>query len=64
MEQQPLHQHQSTAQQQSRSLKNNSAMVTEELYAPLSPCPIPDISDDELVSISVRDLNRTLKCVA
>ena len=29
--------------------------------APLSPCPIPDISDDELVSISVRDLNRTLK---
>ncbi|XP_058832452.1 transcription factor MafK isoform X1 [Topomyia yanbarensis] len=28
---------------------------------PLSPCPIPDISDDELVSISVRDLNRTLK---
>ena len=32
MEQQPLHQHQSTAQQQSRSLKNNSAMVTEELY--------------------------------
>lgn len=30
--------------------------------APLSPCPIPDISDDELVSISVRDLNRTLKC--
>ncbi|XP_059607501.1 transcription factor MafK isoform X1 [Phlebotomus argentipes] len=31
------------------------------LQAPLSPCPIPDISDDELVSISVRDLNRTLK---
>ncbi|XP_055311344.1 transcription factor MafK-like [Sitodiplosis mosellana] len=29
--------------------------------APLSPCPIPEISDDELVSISVRDLNRTLK---
>ncbi|XP_049290639.1 transcription factor MafK isoform X1 [Anopheles funestus] len=29
--------------------------------APLSPCPIPDISDDELVSITVRDLNRTLK---
>lgn len=27
----------------------------------MSPCPIPDISDDELVSISVRDLNRTLK---
>lgn len=32
-----------------------------DLQAPLSPCPIPDISDDELVSISVRDLNRTLK---
>ncbi|CRL06031.1 CLUMA_CG018913, isoform A [Clunio marinus] len=29
--------------------------------APLSPCPFPDISDEELVSISVRDLNRTLK---
>lgn len=29
--------------------------------APLSPCPIPDITDDELVTISVRDLNRTLK---
>lgn len=31
------------------------------LQAPLSPCPIPEISDDELVSISVRDLNRQLK---
>jgi transcription factor MAFF/G/K len=31
------------------------------LQAPLSPCPIPDISDDDLVTISVRDLNRTLK---
>ncbi|CAG9763117.1 unnamed protein product [Ceutorhynchus assimilis] len=30
-------------------------------FAPLSPPPIVDISDDELVSISVRDLNRTLK---
>ncbi|ERL93418.1 hypothetical protein D910_10710 [Dendroctonus ponderosae] len=29
--------------------------------APLSPPPILDITDDELVSISVRDLNRTLK---
>lgn len=29
--------------------------------APLSPCPVPDISDDDLVSISVRDLNRQLK---
>ncbi|XP_014254461.1 transcription factor MafK isoform X2 [Cimex lectularius] len=28
---------------------------------PLSPGPILDISDDELVSISVRDLNRQLK---
>lgn len=27
----------------------------------MSPCPIPEISDDELVSISVRDLNRQLK---
>ncbi|XP_073832551.1 MAF bZIP transcription factor K isoform X2 [Musca autumnalis] len=40
---------------QSRSRNLKSTM------APLSPCPIPDISDDELVSISVRDLNRTLK---
>lgn len=29
--------------------------------APLSPGPVPDISDDDLVSISVRDLNRQLK---
>ncbi|XP_018563574.1 transcription factor MafK-like [Anoplophora glabripennis] len=29
--------------------------------APLSPSPLHDISDDELVSISVRDLNRQLK---
>ncbi|XP_018565421.1 transcription factor MafK [Anoplophora glabripennis] len=29
--------------------------------APLSPSPLLDISDDELVSISVRDLNRQLK---
>ncbi|CAG9827517.1 unnamed protein product [Diabrotica balteata] len=29
--------------------------------APLSPPPIVDISDDELVTISVRDLNRQLK---
>ncbi|CAH1180046.1 unnamed protein product [Phaedon cochleariae] len=29
--------------------------------APLSPPPIIDISDDELVTISVRDLNRQLK---
>lgn len=27
----------------------------------MSPCPIPGITDDELVSISVRDLNRSLK---
>lgn len=27
----------------------------------MSPCPIPGITDDELVTISVRDLNRTLK---
>lgn len=41
--------------------ERKSSMVTQQIYAPLSPCPIPDISDDELVSISVRDLNRTLK---
>lgn len=29
--------------------------------APLSPGPVLDISDEELVSISVRDLNRQLK---
>ncbi|XP_046683819.1 transcription factor MafK isoform X2 [Homalodisca vitripennis] len=29
--------------------------------APLSPGPVVDISDDELVTISVRDLNRQLK---
>ncbi|XP_066153518.1 transcription factor MafK isoform X1 [Euwallacea fornicatus] len=33
----------------------------ESYFAPLSPPPILDITDDELVSISVRDLNRTLK---
>ncbi|XP_019876447.1 transcription factor MafK [Aethina tumida] len=33
----------------------------EGKFAPLSPSPILDISDDELVSISVRDLNRQLK---
>lgn len=32
-----------------------------QFQAPLSPCPIPGITDDELVSISVRDLNRSLK---
>ncbi|CAH2237965.1 jg22925 [Pararge aegeria aegeria] len=31
------------------------------LMAPLSPTPCAEISDDELVSISVRDLNRQLK---
>jgi transcription factor MAFF/G/K len=31
------------------------------IQAPLSPGPVLDISDDELVSISVRDLNRQLK---
>lgn len=31
------------------------------MQPPLSPGPILDISDDELVSISVRDLNRQLK---
>lgn len=31
------------------------------LQAPLSPSPVVDISDEELVTISVRDLNRQLK---
>ncbi|XP_047999828.1 transcription factor MafK-like [Leguminivora glycinivorella] len=31
------------------------------IMAPLSPTPCAEISDDELVSISVRDLNRQLK---
>ncbi|KAL1494174.1 hypothetical protein ABEB36_009817 [Hypothenemus hampei] len=33
----------------------------DDYLAPLSPPPILDITDDELVTISVRDLNRTLK---
>ncbi|KAK4874221.1 hypothetical protein RN001_013581 [Aquatica leii] len=32
-----------------------------KILPPLSPGPVLDISDDELVSISVRDLNRQLK---
>lgn len=32
-----------------------------KVLPPLSPGPVLDISDDELVSISVRDLNRQLK---
>ncbi|KAM3968758.1 MAF bZIP transcription factor K [Aphomia sociella] len=35
--------------------------VRKALMAPLSPTPCAEISDDELVSISVRDLNRQLK---
>lgn len=34
---------------------------SHSIQAPLSPGPVVDISDDELVSISVRDLNRQLK---
>ncbi|RZF37883.1 hypothetical protein LSTR_LSTR009983 [Laodelphax striatellus] len=33
----------------------------KSLMEPLSPSPVLDISDDELVTISVRDLNRQLK---
>ncbi|XP_052889025.1 transcription factor MafK isoform X1 [Anopheles moucheti] len=48
-----------------RERKNTQSMMRPKSIhwneAPLSPCPIPDISDDELVSITVRDLNRTLK---
>ncbi|KAI8127282.1 Transcription factor MafK [Lucilia cuprina] len=58
MEQPSLQQqHLVQAQQQQQSRSN----IIKSTMAPLSPCPIPDISDDELVSISVRDLNRTLK---
>ncbi|XP_065162817.1 transcription factor MafK [Atheta coriaria] len=39
----------------------NEARRERKNSAPLSPSPILDISDDELVSISVRDLNRQLK---
>lgn len=39
----------------------NKRTSTRFLQVPLSPAPILDISDDELVSISVRDLNRQLK---
>ncbi|KPJ14154.1 Transcription factor MafK [Papilio machaon] len=35
--------------------------VRKAIMAPLSPTPCAEISDDELVSISVRDLNRQLK---
>lgn len=37
-------------------LINNNKFQT-----PLSPGPVLDISDDELVTMSVRDLNRQLK---
>lgn len=39
----------------------NVNYVLNLLQAPLSPGPVTDISDDELVTISVRDLNRQLK---
>uniref|UniRef100_A0A336ML81 CSON001677 protein n=1 Tax=Culicoides sonorensis TaxID=179676 RepID=A0A336ML81_CULSO len=52
MPQDHLNQHQNIKRERKSTMVN---------FAPLSPCPIPDISDDELVSISVRDLNRTLK---
>ncbi|XP_023318432.1 transcription factor MafK isoform X1 [Trichogramma pretiosum] len=42
-------------------MDNNRAMKMLELQDPLSPGPCLEISDDELVSISVRDLNRQLK---
>ncbi|XP_015380270.1 PREDICTED: transcription factor MafK [Diuraphis noxia] len=40
---------------------NMSPLKREYLPPPLSPSPVLDISDDELVTISVRDLNRQLK---
>lgn len=42
--------------------KHNILHIVIILFqAPLSPTPCAEISDDELVSISVRDLNRQLK---
>ncbi|OAD55743.1 Transcription factor MafK [Eufriesea mexicana] len=41
--------------------KKAMAQATDKLLDPLSPGPCLDISDDELVTISVRDLNRQLK---
>lgn len=40
---------------------NTNHQIDFDFQAPLSPCPNLGISDDELVSISVRDLNQTLK---
>ncbi|KAK0082247.1 hypothetical protein PV325_010785 [Microctonus aethiopoides] len=41
--------------------ENMNARSRNDDWDPLSPGPCLDISDDELVSISVRDLNRQLK---
>uniref|UniRef100_D3TS44 BZIP transcription factor MafK n=1 Tax=Glossina morsitans morsitans TaxID=37546 RepID=D3TS44_GLOMM len=54
-------QSQQPKQSQPHAKVEKDAIVTQQIYAPLSPCPISDINDDDLVSISVRDLNRTLK---
>uniref|UniRef100_A0A8D9F6X0 Transcription factor MafG n=1 Tax=Cacopsylla melanoneura TaxID=428564 RepID=A0A8D9F6X0_9HEMI len=41
--------------------RNERKMVDYSNLPPLSPSPVIDISDDDLVTISVRDLNRSLK---
>uniref|UniRef100_A0A6M2DID4 Putative bzip transcription factor mafk n=1 Tax=Xenopsylla cheopis TaxID=163159 RepID=A0A6M2DID4_XENCH len=40
---------------------DSKRMNRKGCLTPLSPGPVVDISDDELVTISVRDLNRQLK---
>ncbi|GLV34553.1 maf-S [Carabus blaptoides fortunei] len=42
-------------------MPHDGRKIDRKNLAPLSPGPVLDISDDELVSISVRDLNRQLK---
>lgn len=42
-------------------MMNRNSIYNPNFQEPLSPSPVVDISDDELVSISVRDLNRQLK---
>ncbi|XP_049805095.1 transcription factor MafG-like isoform X1 [Schistocerca nitens] len=47
--------------QENIKLDRKSGHGGQSNKAPLSPGPVLDITDDELVSISVRDLNRQLK---
>jgi len=48
----------------SRQMQRDRISMHQQMHSPLGGPPIPGmefLSDDELVSISVRDLNRTLK---